>query len=205
MIFDLDGTLAHTLPVCIEAYRIAIVEHGGPSLSDQEIRAQFGPSEEGMFEQMLGERWKDAFQTFLVEYERLHDSATEVFDGLIDLLDTLEQRGTRRGLVTGKGPHSAAISLRRLGLEGRFEEIACGSPTGGVKSDCLRDMLATWDLHPDDALYVGDSPYDVQASREVGMRTAAAAWAPSVDKGALQAESPFVLFDDSSVFARWLA
>jgi beta-phosphoglucomutase-like phosphatase (HAD superfamily) len=47
-IFDLDGTLVDTLPVCFAAFRRAFERLGGPPHSDDAIRALFGPSEEGM-------------------------------------------------------------------------------------------------------------------------------------------------------------
>jgi phosphoglycolate phosphatase-like HAD superfamily hydrolase len=47
VIFDLDGTLADTLPLCIQAFRASVqpLIHRCPS--DEEIVATFGPSEEG--------------------------------------------------------------------------------------------------------------------------------------------------------------
>ena len=46
VIFDLDGTLADTLPLCIVALRAAIFPIAGRTLSDEEIMAAFGQSEE---------------------------------------------------------------------------------------------------------------------------------------------------------------
>ena len=47
IIFDLDGTIANTLPLCIEAFRKSIEPLANRALSDEEIIATFGPSEEG--------------------------------------------------------------------------------------------------------------------------------------------------------------
>ena len=47
VLFDLDGTLGNTLPVCIGAFRRAVEPFAGREVSDAEIVATFGPSEEG--------------------------------------------------------------------------------------------------------------------------------------------------------------
>jgi phosphoglycolate phosphatase/pyrophosphatase PpaX len=47
VIFDLDGTVANTLPLCIQAFRQSIEPLIKRSVSDAEIIGTFGPSEEG--------------------------------------------------------------------------------------------------------------------------------------------------------------
>ena len=42
-IFDFDGTLADTIPLCREAFRRAIRKLDGRILTDEEIERQFGP------------------------------------------------------------------------------------------------------------------------------------------------------------------
>jgi len=43
MIFDLDGTLTDTFPVCFVAFREALQAFTGRSYTDEEIVARFGP------------------------------------------------------------------------------------------------------------------------------------------------------------------
>ena len=77
MIFDLDGTLAETLPVCFGAFREVFASYLGRSYDDAEIYALFGPSEEGILQQLLAERWESGLRDYLVAYDRLHgDSET---------------------------------------------------------------------------------------------------------------------------------
>lgn len=51
-IFDLDGTLADTLPLCIQAFRQSVEPLINRSVTDSEIIATFGPSEEGTIKQL---------------------------------------------------------------------------------------------------------------------------------------------------------
>src|SRR5579864_9064339 len=112
IIFDLDGTLADTLPVCFAAFRRAFHEFSGRIYTNEEITALFGPSEEGSILQIVPDRSEECLQVFLEEYERAHASCLEPFPGILDALRLLKDRGVKVAVVTGKGQHSAAISLR---------------------------------------------------------------------------------------------
>ena len=50
IIFDFDGTIADTLPICLHSFRRVFHEFDDRSLTDQEIKAMFGPSEVGIIE-----------------------------------------------------------------------------------------------------------------------------------------------------------
>ena len=62
MIFDLDGTLTDTFSVCFLAFRETIQSALGRQPSDDEIYAYFGPSEEGMLQQWVPDRWESCLQ-----------------------------------------------------------------------------------------------------------------------------------------------
>lgn len=47
VIFDLDGTIGNTLPLCIKAFRSSIEPLINPKITDSEIIETFGPYEEG--------------------------------------------------------------------------------------------------------------------------------------------------------------
>ena len=53
IMFDLDGTLGDTLPVCFASYRRVFREFLGCHYSDHEITALFGPTEEGIIQQLV--------------------------------------------------------------------------------------------------------------------------------------------------------
>jgi len=69
MIFDLDGTLGDTLPVCFAAFRRALRGFSNRPYTDEEIAALFGPSEEGMIRQLVPDQWQACLKAYLVAYE----------------------------------------------------------------------------------------------------------------------------------------
>ena len=58
LIFDLDGTIGNTLPLCIQAFRQSIEPLAMKKLSDQDIIATFGPSEEGTIQTLIPEHYE---------------------------------------------------------------------------------------------------------------------------------------------------
>ena len=75
-LFDLDGTLGNTLPLCIAAFREAVEPLSGECLIDADIVANFGPSEEGTIAALLPgrENWNQ---------ELREDRATRVVNAVI--------------------------------------------------------------------------------------------------------------------------
>jgi len=204
VLFDLDGTLGDTIPVCWAAFRAALEEHQGRRYSDAEITAMFGPSEEGVFQRLVPDRWQACLQSFLAAYEREHDRCPAPFPGIERALRSLRSRGVRLGIVTGKGPGSAEISLRRLGLGGYFDAVETGSPEGAVKATLIRRLLGRWSLAPEEAAYVGDHPSDIRAAREVGALPLAAAWATTADSEALRSCGPAWVFGTVEELSAWI-
>jgi phosphoglycolate phosphatase/pyrophosphatase PpaX len=200
-LFDLDGTLGNTLPLCVAAFREAIEPLARRQLSDAAIMATFGPSEEGTIRALIPEQFDAGVARYLEAYERLHDRWPEPFPGIRELLGELKQAGKFVGLVTGKGARSLAVTLRRYGFEGLFEAVRTGRPEGPVKEACIEDLLAKHALNRSETLYIGDTVYDIRASRACGIRVAAAAWAPTADAAALRALRPDACFETVGGFA----
>jgi len=68
VIFDLDGTLANTLPTCIKAFRAAVEPLISRSVSDAEIIATFGPSEEGTIQALAPDFYDKGVSGYLKFY-----------------------------------------------------------------------------------------------------------------------------------------
>jgi phosphoglycolate phosphatase-like HAD superfamily hydrolase len=204
VIFDLDGTLADTLDVCIEAFQYAIAEHTGRRLSPPEVVALWGPTEEGVLRTAVGPEWEHSVETFLAEYERLHVAVPEPFPGIRDLLEHLVAVGVPAGVVTGKGPRSAQISLEVLGIDSFFDAVEAGSIDGPVKAEKISHIVEQWGVPPEAVVYVGDHPHDTIHAHEAGTLAIGAAWSHHTDVDALRRSAPDEYFDSSTEFATWL-
>ncbi len=204
VIFDLDGTLADTLGVCIEAFQNAIEIHAGNRPTPAEVVELFGPTEEGVLRAAVGSDWELAVETFLTEYERLHASVPAPFPGIQSVMDRLAGAGVPAAVVTGKGPRSTRISLEVLGLEGVFEFVEAGSIDGVIKAEKITRIADRWGIPAKSVAYVGDHPHDTREAHRAGVYAVAAAWSPHADVEALHNSDPDEFFDSVTAFETWI-
>lgn len=181
VLFDMDGTLGDTLPLCIEAYRSCVAEVTGRSPSTKEIVSLFGLSDRGVLAGLLGMHYDDpALPTdrFVAAYERLHAELSPApFPGAVEMLQAVKASGLRLGLISGKEHYTAMPTIRQYGMEGIFEWFGLGLPTHNCKTERLQQIMELWNLQPQELIYVGDVPSDIKCCHSVGVRIINAAWA----------------------------
>jgi pyrophosphatase PpaX len=200
IIFDMDGTLGDTIPSIYIALRETFARYTGLIYSDAEITAMFGPSEEGVIGQHVSaEQYEPAIQYFLHRYEDLH--ADRPFSGICELLMTIKERGVRIAVATGKGPRTAAISMRAYGLSQYIDRLETGSAAGGVKPELIRRVLAAWNLPANQAAYVGDAHSDMADARAAGVLPIGAAWSQTAS--VTEEDTPY-LFRSVQELREWL-
>lgn len=177
VIFDFDGTVADTLRLVISGFQEAVAAVGGPHLTEGEVFAHFGPTEAGMLRRAVPHRWQEAYQIYLLAYERDHAPFDQLFGGIPEIINGLRAAGVRVGLVTGKGRDSAEISVRRTGLGPLLDAFETGSDDGLAKTIGISRVLGQWGLAPDDVAYVGDTPDDMASALAAGVTALGAGWA----------------------------
>ncbi|WP_303317203.1 HAD family hydrolase [Flavivirga abyssicola] len=205
VIFDLDGTIGDTVPLCILAFRKSIETLINRSVSDEEIIATFGPSEEGTIMALAPNHYEQGVADYLRYYKMFHDICPNPFHGIKELLDSLKEKGVRIAMVTGKGKYSTEISLDKFELKNYFEIIETGHLEGGRKPEGIQTVLDSFnELSNHEVVYVGDAPSDITASKEVGVPVIAAAWSDTVKPERLAELKPDELFCSIDAFANWI-
>jgi pyrophosphatase PpaX len=204
IIFDLDGTLADTLGVCLQAFQETLQYYSGRSISLQELYPMFGPSEEGILRKLLPDQAEDVYPRYLCSYERLHQECTQPFPGIEELLDDLRSRGLRIAIATGKSVETAAISMRILGMDSKVDRLETGFIDRGDKPELIRRVLGYWGISPDQAAYVGDILSDMYAAEQAGVQPIGAAWADTSTLRAIEQKDGWVVFERVQDFAAWI-
>ncbi len=102
-------------------------------------------------------------------------------------LRTLRSEGRLLGLVTAKRRSTVDLAFARLPIAHFFDTVVGGDETELHKPDPAPLLLALARLEatPDQAAYVGDSPYDMQAARAGGLRAIGVTWGRIHDRAAL--------------------
>ena len=204
VIFDLDGTIADTLPLCVAAFKKSIEPLLKAELTTEAIVATFGPSEEGTIRQLIPSEEEQGLKAYLKHYQELHHMCPAPFPGISEVLELLQAKSIPLAMVTGKGSHSARLSLKQFGLEKYFGVLETGSPDGPDKVNGIRRVLERLEAAPAQSIYVGDSPSDIHYCREIGIPIVAAAWASTAEPEKLRPLHPDWLFYTVDDFRSWI-
>lgn len=205
VIFDLDGTVGDTVPLCIKAFKKSIEPLINKSVSDEEIIATFGPSEEGTIMALAPNFYDKGVEDYLKYYEEYHEMCPKPFDGIIDILKFLKDNGIKIAMVTGKGKYSTDITLKKFSIDEYFEIIETGVVSGPSKPQRIERVLKHFnEFEKDEFIYVGDAPSDITASRKVGIPVVSVAWAQLVDLEKLKELKPNEIFQDVNKFYGWI-
>lgn len=203
VLFDFDGTLADTLPLCVDSFKFALDTNGSREFSVEEIMATFGRSEEGTFRILLPEMEEACMVAFL-NYYRTNHSKYAMFAGAREMLSELADLGVSLALVTGKGAQSASVTFEEFDLGGIFEYVETGIPEGLRKTEQIAQILKDWGFDPSETVYVGDTVTDVLASQANHVPVAAVTFASLVDIPELVAAKPDAVLNTFEELRSWL-
>jgi HAD superfamily hydrolase (TIGR01509 family) len=195
-LFDLDGTVADTLPLIYEAFNDALGPELGRILTDAEIREMFGPPDHEMIRRVVAEeKAVEAFERYLATYRRKHAELVTTFDGIHDLLSDVHQSGVGIGIVTGKSRETAIYTLEQLELLNLVDVVVGGDDVVNHKPDPEGLLLALQELGRDasrSAAYVGDSAADIVAGKSADVGTIGVLWGSPDHADLLSAQPDYV-------------
>ena len=186
--FDLDGTIANTIPMCLEVFKKAVFPYTKRMLSEEEVVDTFGLNEAGMIRQIITDE-KDsqsALDYYHELYEKMHYMCESPFTKIEELLENLIKKEFILTMVTGKGAESCDITLQKFSMKNYFKDIKTGSKHQPNKVQSLLDLMQKYELSQDEIIYIGDTVSDVVACNKLGIRCFSAAWSPSVNLKGLQ-------------------
>ena len=206
VIFDFDGTLANTLPVCDYAFQSVFKEFDNRELSSGEIRAMFGPCEVGIIEgNLLHENKERAIELYYEKYLEKHNELVAANEEIHNLLIELKKKGTKLGIVTGKASRSLEISMKALQMNDLFDVIITGDDVVQPKPhpEGLLKALEELDVKNNEAMFVGDSDADIQAGIAADVYTVGVHWLPEIQTMEF-AVAPHALYKEVREFMRSL-
>lgn len=174
--FDFDGTIADTIPICIESLKQALSPYAEYKLTSQMVIQTFGLNETGMVKALIKDKWELALEDFYLYYEKMHTSCRTPFPQICELITYLKGKNIIVPLITGKGQKSCTISLQKLDLENCFSDIMVGDETHHNKAESMLALLEKYEIKKNEFYYIGDAPSDIMACREVGVPCLSAAW-----------------------------
>lgn len=172
--FDWDGTIGHSMPLCIEECRAALLYFGLPDLPDETLRLCNGPTD-----------W-DACAILGVPDDMRHDfvrvrsgyglqlmkEQVTLFPGMAETLRRLAAEA-RLAVVSNGQQDYIRESISHFGLGDLICDYRAYTP-GRTKAQLLQDLLQQ--LEPASAIMVGDRLGDLDAGKQNSLPTVAACY-----------------------------
>ena len=197
VLFDLDGTVIDSGAIILASMRHAAREVLGVEVPDEQLMAAVGgPGLEAQMQALSPDRADELVTVYRAHNEPLHDELI-CCAGMDDVLVQLKDEGRRLGIVTAKRRQTVELAFARIPIEHLFETVVGGDETKKHKPDPAPLLLALERLGaaPDDAVYVGDAPFDVKAAKAAGLYSVGVSWGGIHGRERLEAEEPDALVD----------
>ena len=178
VLFDLDGTVVDSGGIILASMRHATRTVLGREIPEEELMAAVGgPALEAQMRAFAPEHVDELVRAYRAHNEPLHD-VLESCAGIDSVIAELSRQGRRLGLVSAKRRATVELAFAHVPLGHHFEVIVGGDDTVRQKPspDPLLHALDRLGASPEDAAYVGDSPYDISAARAAGVHAIWVSW-----------------------------
>ena len=181
-IFDMDGTILHTLPDLVIAANEALVQMGFPIRTYDEILSFMGRGGAHMIEHALPSNAPDAarekaFDLWRDIYISSDYANTVPFPGVEETLWQLRDAGAKTAVLSNKF-HEGTLLLADRCLPGLFDIVRGDIPPAPRKPDptTLLQMLDELGVSAEETAYVGDTLVDVRVARNAGVMAVGVSW-----------------------------
>lgn len=183
VIFDFDGTLVDSRPLILESHRIVFSEFQLPAPEPARSLALVGKSLDVILADLAGPtapvlEMVKAYDRLLPELRADPAFTERPFDGVDDLLHELcRATDTVLGIATGHRTDTIAPALQTLRWNEFFRTIQAAdtAPSKPHPAMLLQALTATG-VEAKDAVFVGDTTFDMQMAEAAQLRSIGVGW-----------------------------
>jgi len=174
-LFDVDGTLLDSAVDICGAIQQVLSPHISTPLEFDYLKSFIGYHLDVCFAEVLPGISRAEMDVLVQQYRSVYTgrghAGTKLYPGVKEALAALPGR---KSTATTKGTPTTRIVLEMFGLLPHFDHVqgTDGFPCKPEPDVLLRSMEAVG-ARPEDCLFVGDSPADMEAGRRAGMTTCA--------------------------------
>ena len=202
VIFDVDGTLVDSNDLHIEAWREAFA-HYGIGLTYDEVHAQIGKGGDQLIPAFYSKeqvaKFGKALDSLRMEiFVRDYLPQVRPFPNVRDLFGRLHDDGLRIALATSSKEVELQTHVANLHVEDLVDYATSADDAEHSKPcpDIFKAALAGLDdVLANEAIVVGDTPYDVLAAARAGMKTIAVSSGGFAERTLLKAGAIGVYLD----------
>ena len=180
-LFDFDGTLVDTTEMIHQSMRHAASSVlGRDDIPRETLLANVGQPLPRQMELIDAERAELLLEAYRQHHEEHHDDLIGEFPGVEDALARLRSAGVKVAVVTSKRLISVEMALKRFpdlrDVVDRFVTLEDTTEHKPHPEPLLRGLELLGNVPKREAVYVGDSPFDVEAAKAAGLTSVAVSW-----------------------------
>ena len=167
-IFDLDGTLLHTIPDIAENVNIMLEKYGYRTLSEKEVAKRVGNGAKNLVKQSIPEELpEDKLKVILDYYNKIYTESgskkTALFSGIEELLIGLKERGVKLAILTNKPQMTTDGVYKTYLSKFNFDKVVGASDTVKCKPDktATESIIKEFKVNNSEVVFIGDGETDV--------------------------------------------
>ena len=181
ILFDLDGTLTDPFDGITKSVQRGLLHFGIVENNREKLGAFIGPplrESFALFYNIPKERVEEAVAAYREYFSTVGMFENEVYDGIVQILAGLKERGVKILLATSKPEVYARKITEHFGLDQYFFE-QCGADLEGkyeTKSQVIARAIEVCGEAAENILMVGDRRHDVIGAKENGIECIGVLW-----------------------------
>lgn len=208
VIFDLDGTVSDTISTIAHFGNVALEHCGFPAIDENEYKYFAGDGKVKLLHRALAfhdadneENFKKVEAKYDEEYEADPIFETKPFDGLVEELQKLKNRGIKLAILSNKPDNVTVMVARELFgdlfcvVHGKRENIATKPDPEGT--NILMEELG---VTKEECVFVGDTNVDIKTAKNVGMKSIGVLWGFRDEKELSGAKADYIIEKTSQIF-----
>jgi pyrophosphatase PpaX len=200
-LFDADGTLIDTTDLIYRCFVHTCKVFGNMDVSRSDVVKNIGLTLRKQMEVYFGPLTDEQFTIRSAEHMNyqlsIYPQYLRVFPTVVKGLDMLRKRGKRCAIVTSRRRETLELYLRKTGILEYFEAFVTPENTAKHKPDpepALKALELLGSADKNEAVFIGDSEYDIECGRQAGIDTAFVEWSHN-DPAALPSKPTYCISD----------
>jgi phosphoglycolate phosphatase len=170
--FDWDGTLYDSTRLIVRCIQAAVIDVGGAKPSENDAAWVIGL---GLAEALARaapdvpkEKYVELGARYRYHYLQ-HQDDLVLFDGVLQMIDSLRARGHKLAVATGKSRRGLNEALKSVALRDRFDASRTADETFGKPHPrMLLELMEELDVPAERTLMIGDTTHDLQLALNAG-------------------------------------
>ena len=180
-LFDFDGTLVDTTEMIYQGMRhAASMVLGREDIPRETLLANVGQPLPRQMELIDAEKSELLLEAYRHHHEENHDALIQEFPRVAAALSRLRSAGIKVAVVTSKRRASVEMALKNFpdlrNVVDRFVTMEDTNEHKPHPEPLWRGLELLGGIPKEEAAYVGDSPFDVEAAKAAGVTSVAVSW-----------------------------